>query len=66
MITPHKGWIPANCQEVDGEWFFLIQWHDCPGGWRAKHDGKALFHPFTGPVVIVNKQLELFDRKETT
>jgi hypothetical protein len=39
MITPHKGWIPANCQEVDDEWYFLIKWQDCPGGWRAKHEG---------------------------
>jgi hypothetical protein len=46
MITPHKGWIPANCQEVDDEWYFLIKWQDCPGGWRAKHEGMGFFHPF--------------------
>ena len=63
MLTPHEGWIPANCQEINDEWHFLIHWRDTAGGWKAKHDGQAFFHPFKGPVVIINKQMELFGKE---
>lgn len=49
-VTPcTKGfypWVPANCQEVDGEFYFNIVWEDCEGGWKGRAmTGERLFHP---------------------
>jgi len=62
MPTPHKGWIPENCIEIDNEWYFLVDWQDCPGGWKSLHKGKTFFYPFDGPPCEVNQQLMLFKK----
>ena len=39
-------WVPANCQEVDGKYYYGINWRDCDGGWTGKAmSGQKLFHP---------------------
>jgi hypothetical protein len=49
-------WVPANCQEVDGEWYFLIQWRDCKGGWNGKAQcGTMLFCDFNNQCSVVSK-----------
>lgn len=68
-ITPcEKGpyaWVPANCLEVDGEWYFLIKWRDAPGkdGWIGTCSFKKkirIWHGHDGEIHILNKQHELF------
>lgn len=52
-------WVPANCQEVDDEWYFLIRWKDCKGGWKGKAQcGTILFCDFKNKVSVVSRPAE--------
>ena len=49
-------WVPANCQEIGDEWFFMIKWEDAEGGWTGKACcGTELFHTINGKVTVTKR-----------
>jgi len=60
MVSSHHGWVPANCQQIDGEWYFLLKWRDHPLGWIARQYGKVFICTFDNVVFEVKDQGLLF------
>lgn len=46
--------VPANAQEVDGEYYFNIKWTDAKNGWIGKAmTGERLTHDYDNNVKLL-------------
>ena len=61
-ITPYKGkndpylWVPDNCPQINGNWYFNVKYEDAIGGWKGvADDGTKIFYSHDGKKKILNK-----------
>ena len=51
---PFEGWVPENCPQIEGEFYFNATYMNHPDGWIGRSiEGFFFFYPFIGEVKLI-------------